>query len=114
MNQDEKPDITEILEAEERKNEERRIWRESISSISLGWELAIPIFAGVISGQLLDRFLGTTYIFTLGLLLLGIISGYYNVGKAIQRVKQDKKGEVKYIKFEEEIIEDDDDVDEEW
>jgi F0F1-type ATP synthase assembly protein I len=52
----------------------------------LGWDLALPIFAGVLCGYLLDRALGTTYIFTLGLLFLGIATGFYNVIRSIQRL----------------------------
>ena len=97
-----------------RKAEERRIWRESLASISVGWELALPIFGGVILGQLIDRFIGTTYIFTIGLLLFGIASGYYNLAKTIQRIKSEKKnydGKVEYETFEEDEI---DDIDELW
>ena len=101
-------------EETERKAEERRIWRESLASISVGWELALPIFGGVILGQLIDRFIGTTYIFTMGLLLFGIASGYYNLAKTIQRIKSKKTnfdGKVEYKKFEEDEI---DDIDELW
>ncbi|MCD4751761.1 MAG: AtpZ/AtpI family protein [Anaerolineaceae bacterium] len=101
-------------EEAKRKAEERRIWRESLASISVGWELALPMFGGVILGQLIDRFIGTTYIFTIGLLLFGIVSGYYNLARAIQRIKSEKKnidGEVEYKKFEEDEL---DDIDELW
>jgi F0F1-type ATP synthase assembly protein I len=74
------------------------MWRESFAAISLGWELAIPIFGGVLLGQFLDRLLGTTHIFTLGLLLLGIGSGYYNLIKAIHRLKE-KPREHHYIEY---------------
>lgn len=52
--------------------------------ISLGWELAIPIFGGVLVGYQLDRFLGLNFTFTLILLLVGIITGYYNLYKHIE------------------------------
>jgi F0F1-type ATP synthase assembly protein I len=64
------------------------IWREALRATSLGWDLALPIFAGVLGGYLLDRTLGTTYIFTLGLLLLGIVTGFYNVIRSIQRINR--------------------------
>jgi len=101
-------------EEAKRKAEEHRIWRESLASISVGWELALPMFGGVILGQVIDRFIGTTYIFTIGLLLFGIVSGYYNLARAIQRIKSEKKnidGEVEYQKFEEDEL---DDIDELW
>ena len=56
--------------------------------MSLGWNLALPIFGGVLLGHLLDRWLGTRPIFTLGLLTLGIGVGYYSVVHFIQRMKK--------------------------
>lgn len=67
---------------------EREIWREALRATSLGWDLALPIFGGVLTGYLLDRALSTKYIFTLGFLLLGIGTGFYNVIRAIQRMDQ--------------------------
>jgi len=53
---------------------------------SLGWDLALPIFGGALLGHLLDRWLETGYAFTLGLLVLGVFTGFYNVVRSIQRV----------------------------
>ena len=61
-------------------------WREALRAISLGWDLALPIFGGVLLGHLVDRWLGTGHIFTLGLLTLGIGVGYYNVVRFIRRI----------------------------
>jgi F0F1-type ATP synthase assembly protein I len=63
------------------------LWREAVVAMSLGWDLAVPIFGGVLLGHLLDGWLGTGYVFTLGLLMLGIATGYYNVARFIQRVE---------------------------
>ena len=63
------------------------LWREAVVAMSLGWDLAVPIFGGVLLGHFLDRWLGTGYVFTLGLLVLGIAIGYYNVARFIQRVE---------------------------
>jgi len=54
--------------------------------MSLGWDLAVPIFGGVLLGYMLDRWLATGRIFTLSLLILGIGVGYYNVIRFIRRV----------------------------
>ena len=62
------------------------LWREALVALTLGWDLALPIFAGVFIGQVLDRWLGTVQVFTLGLLMLGIALGYYNLARFIQRV----------------------------
>ncbi|MGD2144714.1 MAG: AtpZ/AtpI family protein [Anaerolineae bacterium] len=68
------------------KRRDHEIWREALRATSLGWDLALPIFAGVLIGHLLDRVLEANYGFTLGLLLLGIATGFYNVIRSIQRV----------------------------
>jgi F0F1-type ATP synthase assembly protein I len=70
------------------KRDDGRIWREALRATSLGWDLALPIFAGVLVGYVLDRALGTTYVFTLGLLFLGIATGFYNVLHSIQRMDE--------------------------
>jgi ATP synthase protein I len=62
------------------------LWREALTALSLGWDLALPIFGGVLAGYWLDRWLGTGHIFTLGLLVLGVAIGYYNVARFIQRL----------------------------
>ena len=64
------------------------LWRESLRAMSLGWDLAVPIFAGVLLGYFLDKWLGTKPIFTIGLIFLGIFVGYYNLGKFINRMKK--------------------------
>lgn len=64
------------------------IWREALRATTLGWDLSLPIFGGVLIGYLLDRALGTRYVFTLGLLLFGIGAGFYNVIRSIQRVDE--------------------------
>lgn len=64
------------------------LWREALRAMSLGWNLALPIFGGVLLGHFLDRWLGTGLNFTLGLLMLGVVVGYYNLARFIQRVDQ--------------------------
>ncbi|MGD2145976.1 MAG: AtpZ/AtpI family protein [Anaerolineae bacterium] len=70
------------------KQDDGAIWREALRATSLGWDLALPIFGGVLGGYLADRALGTSYIFTLGLLLLGIGAGFYNVLRSIHRMDE--------------------------
>jgi ATP synthase protein I len=64
------------------------IWREALRATTLGWDLALPIFGGLLTGYLLDRALGTRYVFTLGLLIFGIGTGFYNVIRSIQRMDE--------------------------
>lgn len=89
---------------EEKQDSLRDLWREAIRAITLGWDLALPIFIGVLVGYFLDRWLGTTYIFTIGLLVAGIVLGYYNVGRFIQRM--DKMAEEENKGKEEMPVED--------
>ncbi len=67
---------------------EQDVWREALRATSLGWDLALPIFGGVLVGHLLDRTLNTTYVFTLGFLLFGVATGFYNVIRSIQRMDE--------------------------
>jgi len=56
----------------------------SISLTTLGWELALPIFGGVLLGNRIDSKLpGSGYTFTFLLLIIGIFVGYYNLYKYI-------------------------------
>ena len=68
------------------KRQNRDIWREALRATSAGWDLALPIFAGVLIGYLFDRLLNTRYVFTLGFLLLGVATGYYNLIRSIRRL----------------------------
>jgi ATP synthase protein I len=71
------------------------LWREAVAAMSLGWDLAVPIFGGVLLGHFMDRWLGTGYVFTLGLLMLGIAVGYYNVGRFIRRMEAHERQRTK-------------------
>jgi len=65
--------------------------REALTATTLGWELALPIFGGALGGYTLDRWLGTGPGFTIGLLLFGVVSGYYNLARFIQRLNAKEK-----------------------
>ncbi len=67
--------------------------REALTSTTLGWELALPIFGGVLLGHTIDRWLGTGHGFTTGLLLFGVVSAYYNLVRFIQRLNAKEKHE---------------------
>ena len=64
--------------------QEKQHWHKTLPLLSLGWELALPIFGGVFLGYHIDRYLQSQYIFTIGLLFSGIIAGYYNLYKYIE------------------------------
>ena len=71
-----------------KKQVDREVWRDALAATSLGWDLALPIFGGVIIGYLLDRKLSTGHGFTLGLLALGTVAGFYNVFRFIRRLEK--------------------------
>ena len=60
-------------------------WADALRATSLGWDLGIPICGGAVLGNYLDRRLGTGNVMTMGLLVLGIMVGFYNAGRKIQR-----------------------------
>jgi len=67
-------------------------WRDARVAMSLGWDLAVPIFGGTLLGHFLDRWLRTGYVFTMGLLVMGIGTGFYNVARAIRRaIERDRQ-----------------------
>jgi predicted F0F1-ATPase subunit len=74
-----------------KRNELGAAWRNAVALTTLGWDLAIPIFGGVLLGHQLDRRLGAGYGFTLGLLALGVVTGFYNVIRSIQRMEAREK-----------------------
>jgi len=58
-------------------------WADALRAISLGWDLAIPICGGAVLGYFLDRHFQTGYVVTMGLLVLGVMVGFYNVGRKL-------------------------------
>jgi F0F1-type ATP synthase assembly protein I len=67
----------------------------NISLTFLGWELALPIFGGVFIGYEIDQALiNSKHLFTVSLLIIGILVGYYNLYKLIDlemlRIKVNK------------------------
>jgi F0F1-type ATP synthase assembly protein I len=84
------------MNMEYKENAQKRIPSFIGASLTtLGWELALPIFGGVFLGYQIDKLIGTNYIFTLGLLFLGIGAGYYSLIKRIElemlRIKLTKR-----------------------
>ncbi len=79
---------------------------KAISLTSLGWEMAIPIFVGVLIGSRLDIWFNTTYTFTIVLLILGIMIAYYNLYRHIE-LEMLRTKSAKQKKQEEEKINDD-------
>ncbi len=66
------------------ERDNNKTWIKDFNLISMGWELALPIFTGVFFGYQIDKHIGSKYTFTLILLLLGIIAGYYSLYRRIE------------------------------
>jgi len=63
--------------------------REGLGVLSIGWDLAIPIVGGAVLGHFLDTWLGISYTFTLGLLVLGVMIAYFNLSRLIHRLNKE-------------------------
>ena len=61
---------------------------EALAATSLGWDLALPIFGGVLLGYFLDARWGTKPVLTIGLLLLGIVVGFLNIWQFVRRLER--------------------------
>lgn len=73
----------------------RELAQEGMRAMALGWELAVPIFGGVLLGHYLDGLWDTGYTFTLGLLMAGVFIGFYNIWRFGQQVakRQSRKAD---------------------
>jgi predicted F0F1-ATPase subunit len=80
------------------------LWREALLATTLGWDLAIPIFGGVLIGYLLDRWLDTGHTFTLGLLFAGVLASYYNLWRFIRRLDRKSDSETPQAEEEENAV----------
>lgn len=56
-----------------------RFWRQVASMTSIGWSMALPIAGGVLLGHYLDQRTGSEYVWTVGLLVGGIMIAFYNL-----------------------------------
>ena len=66
---------------------------------SIGIAMVLMIFGGLYFGVYLDRRFETGYIFTILLLLAGIIAGFRNIYVLIKKIP-DEKPLIKYLKSE--------------
>ncbi|MCD4739072.1 MAG: AtpZ/AtpI family protein [Anaerolineae bacterium] len=68
---------------------------DALAATSLGWDLALPIFGGVLGGHFLDLRWGTKPALTVGLLLLGILAGFLNIWRFVRRLEERQRLEEK-------------------
>ena len=57
----------------------RRFWRMAATASSLGWSLVLPIVAGALLGNYLDKLTGREFVWTVGLLFGGVAMSLYNL-----------------------------------
>jgi len=70
--------------AEKIKVDKKKSLIKDFNLTSLGWQLAVPIFSGAFLGNQIDRHTGSTFIFTLIFILIGIAIGYYSLIRHIE------------------------------
>jgi hypothetical protein len=54
-------------------------WKHVANMTSVGWSTVLPIAGGVLLGHYLDRRTGSAYVWTVGLLVGGIMVAFYNL-----------------------------------
>ncbi len=59
-------------------------WLKAFTLTSMGWELALPIFLGVLLGYQIDKYFTDNYTITIIFLVLGIITSYTNLFRMIE------------------------------
>jgi len=62
-----------------------KAWRVALSTINLGWEMALPIFLSVLLGNYLDKLTESRFNLTISLLLFGIFISFYNYSRIIKK-----------------------------
>jgi len=75
------PGAPEETRASEPAREKRpfNFWRLAATMSTLGWSLVLPIVAGALLGNYLDKVTGREYIWTVGLLFTGVAISLYNL-----------------------------------
>jgi predicted F0F1-ATPase subunit len=62
-----------------------RFWRQVANMTSIGWSTTLPIAGGVLLGHYLDQRAGEGYVWTVGLLVGGIMVAFYNLYHILTR-----------------------------
>ena len=59
--------------------QDARFWRLVATVSSIGWSMVLPLVAGALLGNYLDRLTGNEYEWTIGLLFVGVAMSLYNL-----------------------------------
>jgi ATP synthase protein I len=68
-----------MSDQEDKPKKPFNFWRLVGLMSSLGWSLVLPIVAGALLGQYLDRVTGQEFVWTVGLLFGGVAMSLYNL-----------------------------------
>jgi len=64
-------------------------WKHVANMTSVGWSTVLPIAGGVLLGHYLDKRTGSEYVWTVGLLVGGIMVAFYNLYHILTRELSD-------------------------
>jgi len=64
-------------------------WKSALSYINLGWEMALPVFLGVMLGNYLDTLTNSKYHLSISFLVAGIFVSYLNLARMIKKISKD-------------------------
>lgn len=70
----------EVKQKKENKKNTDRI----IKNMNVGYYLAVPLLVGVFLGQWIDKVFDTKPVFTLTLIIIGMIAAFYNLYKILK------------------------------
>ena len=65
-------------------------WVYAARFIGIGWSIALPIVGGILGGLWLDRHFGTSIIFTLAGVFLGLVVAALGTYRMIQQLIKDE------------------------
>ncbi len=65
--------------SEDKPKKPFNFWRLVATMSSLGWSLVLPIVAGALLGEYLDRLTDHEFMWTVGLLFAGVAISLYNL-----------------------------------
>lgn len=78
------------MNAPDKNTSNLNLFRALGLGMELGINIALPLLAGVLAGQWLDRRLGTGGLVTVLLILAGLAAGGYNCLRVLTRELRDK------------------------
>jgi predicted F0F1-ATPase subunit len=72
-----------------KRDKNKSTWKSSLAYLHLGWEMALPVFIGVLLGNYLDKLTNSKYHLSISLLFAGVFISYLNLARIIKRINKD-------------------------